>query len=167
METWKAVVGFEGLYEVSDIGRVRSLKYGKQRIMKPVKTHNGYLRVTLCRDGNHKKMKVHRLVAQAFIPNPNHLSTVNHKDEDKTNNAASNLEWLSMRDNDNYGTRNMRMAEAKSKPVQQFDKSTGELLKTFPSIMEAERDTGISNCNICSCCDGKRKSAGGFIWRKQ
>ena len=114
---------------------------------------------------------VHRLVAKAFIPNPQGLETVNHKDEVKTNNVASNLEWMSQKDNINYGTHNKRMAEAninhpkKSKVVQMFDKSTGELLGTFPSTHEAERVTGIAQQNISSCCTGKLKSAGGYIWR--
>ena len=110
-------------------------------------------------------LKVHRLVATAFIPNPNNLKTVNHKDEVKTNNEISNLEWMSIKDNLNYGTHNKRMAESLSKQVQMFDKSTGELLGTFPSLIEAERVTGIDHSNISSCCLGKLKSAGGYKWR--
>lgn len=173
MEQWKAIAGFEGLYEVSDQGNVRSLNFnhtGGVRIMKPVKHNDGYLHVGLHKDGIHKHMLVHRLVAQAFIPNPRALDTVNHKDENKTNNSASNLEWMSVEDNNNYGTRNRRAAEANinhpkmSKPVQMFDKQ-GNLLATFPSTMEAERVTGIWNGSIVKCCLGKRKSAGGYIWR--
>ena len=94
-------------------------------------------------------MLVHRLVAEAFIPNPQSLETVNHKDEDKHNNNVSNLEWLSGTDNLNYGTRNKRIAEAFSKQIQQLDKKTGKLLATFPSIKESERRTGINQNNIC------------------
>ena len=168
MEHWKLIAGYDGLYEVSDLGRVKSLNYnrtGTEKILKPGKTHDGYLQVGLCKDGQRKMLKVHRLVADAFIQNPNNLATVNHKDEVKTNNVASNLEWMSIKDNLNYGTHNKRVAESLSKQVQMFDKSTGELLASFPSTCEAERVTGIAQSNICSCCKGKLKSAGGYIWR--
>lgn len=175
MEYWKDVVGYEGLYQVSDEGNVRSLNFnhtGMAKILKPLKGTGDYLRVRLYKDGKGKTMKVHRLVAQAFIPNPNNLETVNHRDEVKTNNSASNLEWMSVADNNNYGTRNQRAAEANinhpktSKPVQQIDKQ-GNLLATYPSAHEAQRVTGILRPNICNCCNGKRKykSAGGYIWR--
>ena len=156
METWKSIAGYEGIYEVSDQGRVKSLKYGKERILKPRKDSCGYLQVNLCKDGQKKMSLVHRLVSEAFIPNPNNLETVNHKDEVKTNNVASNLEWMSRVDNKRYSA---------NKSVKMFDKSTGELLATFPSLMEAERVTGIDNRNISKCCMGKYKSSGGYIWR--
>lgn len=164
-ETWKSVVGYEGLYEVSDAGSVRSVKFGRQRILKPRKQRDGYLLVQLCKDGKVKHMQVHRLVAQAFIPNPNNLDTVNHRDEVKTNNAVGNLEWMSRGDNLNYGTRNSRMAEALSKPVQMLDKSTGGLLATFPSTQEAQRVTRIDHGSISKCCLGKLKLAGGYVWK--
>ena len=162
-ETWKAIAGFEDLYEVSDLGRVKSLNYnhtGKEKILKPGKTHGGYLMVNLCKDGHGKTVKVHRLVAEAFIPNPNNLETVNHKDEVKTNNTVSNLEWMSRVDNVAYSR-----PQFTKRSVQMFDKYTGELLATFTSTMEAERLTGINHGGISSCCLGKYKSAGGYIWR--
>ena len=171
MEHWKAIDGYEGLYQVSNLGRVKSLKCGKEKILKPGKNTGGYLHVDLYKDGHEKTVKIHRLVAEAFIPNPNNLDTINHKDEDKTNNTVSNLEWMSQKDNINYGTRNKRLSEANinhpslSKQVQMFDKKTGELLATFPSIREAERVTGINKGHISQCCNGKRKSAGGYVWR--
>ena len=171
METWKAIDGYEGHYEVSDQGRVKSLWYGKEKILKPWKNHGDYLLVDLCKDGKVKHTLVHRIVAEAFIPNPNNLTTVNHKDEVKTNNTVGNLEWMSLKDNLNYGTHNKRVGEAninhpkKSKVVQMFDKFTGELLATFPSAMEAWRVTGIAYQNISKCCNGKYKSSGGYKWR--
>ena len=155
-ETWKSIAGYEELYEVSDMGRVKSLKFGKERILKLQKDKDGYLQVGLYKDGHVKKLKVHRIVAEAFIQNPNNLETVNHKDEVKTNNVASNLEWMSRADNKRYSA---------NKSVQMFDKKTGELLATFPSLAEAERVTGIAHSHISQCCLCKRKSAGGYIWR--
>ena len=173
METWKSIAGYEGLYEVSDLGRVKSLNYnhtGKERIMKPRKNTHGYLYVNLHKDGQRKTITVHRLVATAFISNPRNLETINHKDEVKTNNTVTNLEWMSIKDNNNYGTRNKRLSETqindknKSKVVQMFDRQ-GNLLAAFPSTHEAERVTGIYHSHISKCCNGKIKSAGGYIWR--
>ena len=163
METWKEISGYGGQYEVSDLGRVKSLgnnKYRKEKILKPWKTNNGYLLVNLCKDGQTKYLLVHRLVAKAFIPNPQGLDTVNHKDEVKTNNTASNLEWMSREDNVAYSQPHLA-----KRSVQMFDKKTGELLATFPSLHEAERVTGIDHSNISTCCTGKLKSAGGYVWK--
>ena len=105
-------------------------------------------------------MKIHRIVAEAFIQNPQGLETVNHKDEVKTNNVASNLEWMSREDNVAYSQPHLS-----KRSVQMFDKQTGELLATFPSLMEARRVTGINQSHISECCNVKLKSAGGYIWR--
>ncbi len=148
---------------MSDTGLVRSLWHDKKRILKPGKVR-GYLAVWLCKDGNTKRMYVHRLVAEAFISNPLGLETVNHRDEDKTNNAASNLEWLTVADNVRYGTGIQRATFTREKPVCQLDK-LNNVVRQFPSISEASRQTGIAVCNISQVCNGKLKTAGGYFWR--
>ena len=108
---WRDIPGYEGKYQVSNDGKVRSLNYrhtGKKQILKERVDIGGYAVIGLCKDGKEKKYKVHRLIALAFIPNPNNLPYVNHKDENKTNNHVSNLEWCTAKYNVNYGTRNER-----------------------------------------------------------
>ena len=107
-----------------------------------------------------KQCLIHRLVAEAFIPNPNNLDTVNHKDEVKTNNVVSNLEWMSSADNVAYS-----QPQRAVRRVQMLDKQTGELLATFPSLAEARRVTGIDQGNISKCCNGTLKVVGGYVWK--
>lgn len=159
-EIWCPIKGFEGLYEVSDKGRVRSLKFGKERILKPMRGNCGYLQVDLCKNGEHNMCYVHRIVAQAFIPNPDNLPQVNHIDEVKTHNSVMNLEWCDSKYNNNYGTRNERC----SKPVLQFTKD-GEFVREWNSATDVQRSLGYSKCNISSCCTGRYKSAHNFIWK--
>ena len=102
-EIWRDVEGYGGKYQVSNLARVRSLYRGKTKLLKPDTIHTGYLRVTLCKDGKTKYPFVHRLVAQAFIPNPDNKPQVNHIDGDKTNNYVSNLEWVTAAENIHHG----------------------------------------------------------------
>ena len=164
-EIWKDIAGFEGLYQVSNMGNVKSLErtvcdnrgYYRtvpERIRKPRNTGKGYLAVNLYKDGKAKNYKIHRLVAQAFLPNPYNLPEVNHIDEDKYNNCVENLEWCTSQYNIEY---------SKAKAIIGIDKVTG-LIVEFPSTKEASRQTGINHGNICACCNGKRNSAGGFYW---
>lgn len=114
IEIWKDILGYEGLYQVSNLGNVRSLNYrrsGKTKLLKQG-TDNGYKRVELSKNGKKKKYWVHRLVAISFISNPNNYKEVNHKDEDKSNNNVNNLEWCTREYNNNYGTRNKRTSES-------------------------------------------------------
>ena len=163
-EIWCPVKNYESLYEVSDQGRVKSLKFGKERILKQGRMPNGYLLVCLYNNGEKKSCKVHRLVAQTFIPNPDNLPEVNHKDENKENNSVQNLEWCDRKYNQNYGTGIQRMAEKKSKQVLQFTKS-GEFVREWKSAMDVQRTIGYFNNSISNCCNGKLKSAYGYIWK--
>ena len=165
-EEWKPIPGYEGLYEVSNYGRVRSFKWSSNgKILSPGKDGSGYCFVNLCKDGKAKLRTIHRLVAEAFIPNPNNFPQVNHMDECKKNNYFENLEWCSSAYNNSYGTRTRRMAEKNSKPVVQLDKK-GNFISEFESLREASRRTGIDDASICRCCNHKPgyKSAGGFVW---
>lgn len=165
-EVWKDIKGYEGLYQVSNLGNVRSLNFnhiGEIRVLKPILNRYGYLFVNLCHEGKVKTLKIHRIVASAFLENPGNLPQVNHKDEDKKNNRVENLEWCDARYNSNYGTRNERVAKSLSKRVLQFTKE-GEFVKEWPSIHEAGRN-GFNQGHVWSCCIGKRKSANGYNWR--
>lgn len=170
-EEWKDVVGYENLYKVSNLGNVMSFKRKKQHLLRPGKNNNGYLFVILIDNNKSRKMiTIHRLVSKAFIENPKNLPCINHKDECKTNNKASNLEWCDQLYNINYGTANERRSKIlinrkdESKPVLCFDKN-GNFINEYPSLIEATRKTGIDEGNICRVCSGERKSAGKFVWR--
>ena len=162
-ESWKNIKGYEGLYQVSNMGRVKSLertvtrKNGikqtiRERILKPSTDKDGYLLVSLYNGrGKVKTFKVHRLVCEAFYENPKKKPCVNHIDENKTNNKASNLEWCTYKENSNHGTRNARMAKgvakALSKPVGQYT-TEGKLVKVWQSTREVQRQLGFANNNI-------------------
>lgn len=173
-EYWKPVVGYEGLYMVSNWGRARSfdqwvkgkngsIRFCKGRILKLSTNNQGYLLVTLYKNGKVKKFLVHRLVAEAFLPNPDNLPEVNHKDENKLNNVVSNLEWCNRTYNNNYGTRNEKVAKKCSKPVVQYTLD-GKFVREWKSIQECGKN-GFHQGNISACCRGKRKTHKGFIWK--
>ena len=167
-EIYKDIKNYEGLYRVSNLGNVMSLNYnrtGKPKLLKPGKDKHGYLFVILYKDGKKKKFFVHRLVAEAFIPNPDNLPCVNHKDENKTNNSVENLEYCTHEYNINYGTRNERAAKANtngkcSKRVLQFTLD-GEFVREYPSTHECERN-GFEHSSVIRCCKGKQKTHKGF-----
>lgn len=153
-ETWKDIQWYDG-YQISNLGRVKSFKYNKEKILRP-KNVKQYLIVSLCKQGKVKNYLVHRLVAEAFIPNPQNLPQVNHIDEDKTNNCMDNLEWCDAKYNSNYGTRNEKISK------QVLCVETGII---YPSTMEIKRKLGFVQSNISMCCNGKRKTAYGHTWR--
>ena len=166
VEIWKEIDGYSGKYEVSNLGRVRSINYknsGLPRELKFEKNRKGYYAVDLCKNGKRKKHRVARLVASAFVTNIYGLPEVNHKDEDKTNNCADNLEWCDRAYNNIYGTRISRASESNRKPILQYTKD-GNFIAKWESAKEAEKALGISDGNIWLCCNQKRKTAGGFVW---
>ena len=162
-EIWKYKKDYEGHYQVSNCGRVKSIKFGKEKILKQRKDKRGYYSVVLSKNGIVKKYSVHRLVAEAFIDNTDNLPYVNHKDEDKTNNNVNNLEWCDAKYNINYGTCIERRSKKKSKPVLQYDLE-GNFIKEWKSTMECGRN-GYNQGNVVACCQGKLKKYKGFIWR--
>ena len=186
-EIWKTAIYdgiiYEGLYKVSNLGRILSLGNGgthkTSKILKTRKNKYGYLQVRLCKNGIRKTFQVHRLVAQTFIPNPENLPEVNHIDENKENNFVflnedgtvnkekSNLEWKTHKDNINHGTRNERVSKANtngkcSKKVLQLSLS-GDLIREWPSTAECGRN-GFNKSHVCQCCKGKLKTHKGFRW---
>jgi hypothetical protein len=180
-EIWKDVAEYEGLYIVSNTGRIKSLfRYKKE--LKPKTEQNGYNRVQLFKNKKGKWLSVHRIVAEAFCDKPEGCDIVNHKDENKLNNNANNLEWCTAKYNNSYGTRLKRMVtntdytkrqinnknqiKACSKPITQYTKE-GSFLQSWNSASECSRATGITISNIRRVCNGERKTAGGFIFKEE
>lgn len=190
-EIWKDVVGYEGLYQVSNLGRVKSLRRNEfvndsfrkgnehvncfvrvrnEKILSPGLNTWHYLIVRLCKQGKMKTVTVHSLVAEAFIPIPEglkqfrgtHHLQVNHKDENKLNNCVDNLEWCTPKYNVNYGTRTKRIADKRSIPIYQYTVN-GELVKIWPSQMEASRN-GYSQGCISVCLKDINKTHRGYKW---
>ena len=163
-EEWKDIQGYEGLYQVSNKGRVKSTR--NNIILKPMISDKGYYHVDLYNKDNRKSCKVHRLVAQAFIPNPNNYPVINHKDENTINNQVSNLEWCTAQYNHDYGTRNERaikhMAEAISVPIVQLSLNY-ELIKYWGSASSVNIP-GIEHQHIAECCSGKIRTYKNYRW---
>ena len=166
IENWRDIEGYEGFYQVSSLGRVKSLgrwvsakgdsvKFIKERILKPRKNPKGYLQVVLYNGEKVKSYYIHRLVGKSFLPNSNNLTDVNHIDENKTNNRVDNLEWCDR-------TYNIRYSQ--TKPVNQFTLD-GKFIRRWDCMKDIKYSLGFSDGYICDCCKGKHKSAYGFIWR--
>ena len=184
-EVWKDVKGYEGIYEVSNFGNLKSFyaKVGcngeytrsiKGSLLRKRYCPNGYIQYVLCRDGNKKYVYAHRLVAQAFIENnKEELNQINHKDENKHNNHVDNLEWCTQYYNNTYGTKIERQVKSinyeevgrkQSIPVNQYLKD-GTFIKKWSSITQVKRELNISRGDISCCCRNiKLKTAGGFKW---
>lgn len=163
-EVWKDIPSYEGLYQVSTFGNVRSLNYhrtGQARILKQGRDRDGYCQVTLSNAGRPKSFKIHRLVATAFIPNPLNLPVINHKDENPLNNHVNNLEWCTVKYNRNYGTCTQRISEKLNHPVCQYDRE-GRLVAEYGSVSEAVEKTGL--VNISTVCRGLHRTAGEYTF---
>ena len=187
IEIWKTAIYdgeiYEGLYKVSNIGRILSLNYhrtGKAKLMTPVERKDGYSIVLLRKNKEKKTCLVHRLVAETFLPNPEGKPCINHKiqgkkgkkinmvffNEDGTvDEKKSTIEWATYKENNNYATRNEKISKAntngkKSKKILQFTLD-GEFIREYPSIMECERN-GFIRSSVCLCCQGKQQTHKGF-----
>lgn len=173
-EIWKDIVGFEDEYMVSNHGRIKS----KSRIVKSnkcersikgvVKLQNlnthGYCSIRLAKNGKSKLYSVHRLVAEAFLPNPSNLPVINHKDEDKTNNLVDNLEWCTQKYNTEYSGILPKLKEINSMQVEQYNLQ-GEFIQSYNSATDAAKAVGGLVSNICACCNGLTGSSYGFVWK--
>ena len=159
---WKDVVGYEGLYMVSDTGVVMSL-YHNKILSSPAGSH-GYPNVVLCKNRIKKTHTVHRLVAEAFLENPEGYPCINHKDENKANNHASNLEWCTYTYNGMYGVRGM-ILDKKRRPVAQFS-ADGTLLSTYESRCDAAKAMHGNAGSITRAINGERKTYKGYVWKE-
>ena len=160
---WKDVKGYEGLYQISDNGQLKHLcgRYvKKERILQPCKNTCGYLHTNLTKNGKQKDVRIHRLVAEAFVPNPDGLREINHIDDDKTNNNASNLEWCSRLYNLTYGERGKKF---KRRKVYQYSLS-GEFLSEHDGWKAAEESTGVDSRQIFNAAHRKNGIAHGYVW---
>ena len=168
-EQWKDIPGYEGLYQISNTGKVKSFKKPTkfncpdEFILKNTVANNGYVQVTLYKSAEKHKFLVHRLVAEAFIPNPNNFPQINHKDENTENNCVDNLEWCSAKYNNSYGTARLRSSLAIGKKINQH-LPTGEYLATYACLSVASSITGIAKHAIKDCCSGHTRTGGGFVW---
>lgn len=180
-EIWKDIPGYEGLYQASNCGNIRSLNWRNMNIVRNLylKPHNkGYLQVELAKNGKKKMITVHRLVALTFIPNPDNLPVINHKDENKMNNGVENLEWCTVSYNTSYSKDNhpekyrvINRQRCRSVPykhrqkVEQIDATSGAVVKIWADIVTIKNELNYNNWSIIECCNGKRKTAYGFKWR--
>jgi len=174
-EIYKDIKGYEGIYQISNLGSVKRLEYKrynkkakafviyKEHLLKPIINNaKGYKVVSLCKDGIIKIKTIHRLVAETFIPNSSNYKCVNHLDGNKMNNDISNLEWCTYSENIQHAYR--IGLNKKNKEVNQYNLN-GEYLSTYKSTYKASYETGINQSNIYMCCVGKRKRAGKYIWK--
>lgn len=161
-EIWKDIEGYEGLYQVSNLGNIKSFCNNKTIILKQTNICKyGHKKVTLCKNGVKKVMTVHRLVAKAFIPNPDNKPEIDHIDTNPSNNRVDNLRWVTSKENTNNPLTKIKQNRH---IVMQYDKE-GNFIQSFDSLHEANDKTGIYHGLISLCCRGKSRTAGGYVWR--
>ncbi|WP_165844408.1 NUMOD4 domain-containing protein [Limosilactobacillus fermentum] len=160
IEIWRKIKSFPN-YQISNLGNVKNIVTNRK--ISQWKKENGYLQVTLHTNGIKRNLYVHRLVAEAFVPNPQKLSDVNHIDEDKSNNCVTNLEWMTHLANCNYGNRGLKISSQLSKPVIQMDLS-GNIIQRFPSLISVNK-AGFGFGNVANVCLGTKEKAYGYKWK--
>lgn len=178
-EIWKDIEGYEGLYQVSNMGRVRSLErtrsMNQDRVRKPVpvpgrilvpqKKKAGYLGVVLSKDGKQRNVRIHCIVAKSFLPNPEGKPQVNHINGIKSDNRLSNLEWATNSENQQHAlATGLRDMSQRRKAIFQYDMS-GKFIRSWNGAVEVEKETGMSQRYVASCCRGEERSAYGFVWK--
>lgn len=175
-EIWKDIEGYEGLYQVSNFGRVRSYKQSKKgKILKPKLNSGGYCIIGLFKNGLQRKMLIHRLVAECFLYNVENKPFIDHINTIRTDNRVENLRWVTTKENQNnpltikYRKEHTEWCvkgekHHRNKPIIQYDKD-GNFIKEWPSIRESSKQNNVNEQNISACCRGKIKTAGGFVWR--
>lgn len=159
-EVWRDIEGYEGLYQISNLGRVKAIK--NNTIRKP-RIGMGYYYLNLSKYGKKKTFKIHRLVASHFVDNPNGYPCVNHKDENKLNNNANNLEWCTWKYNVNYGTALERRTKTQTREIVQFDLN-GEEVKRWNGLNEI-KGAGMCPSSISQCCNNNYKTSYGYVWK--
>ena len=160
-EIWKDIDEYEGIYQVSNLGRVKRVT--SDRILKGCKRTDGYLGLRLSKNNIVSNKLIHRIVAQAFIPNSEIKPEVNHIDEDKTNNKVTNLEWVTRTENNNHGTRNERSSKSRSISIIVTNLTTGESTE-FCSGKDCARQLGLTQQGITNVLKGRRKQTGGYTF---
>lgn len=163
-EIWKDIEEYEGLYQISNLGNIKSKKrQGTNGTVTKHLSKIGYYTVDLYKNSKRQTKYLHRLIAETFILNPNNLRCINHKNGIKTDNRIENLEWCSHSENNKHAY--YLGLKTNCKKIKQIDLETEEVLNIFYSMNEAARKTNISQSAISFCCNNKRKTAGGYIWK--
>lgn len=170
-EIWKDIKGYEGLYQVSNLGKIKSLNYNhtkKEKILKSLKRKNNYLKIRLYKNKKYNTYFIHRIVAENFILNENNLPIVNHIDGNPSNNCVNNLEWCTQKQNVQHsiitGLRKKMREYGNARIVGQYDLDNN-LIKIWDALIDIEKELGYNATSIWHCCNNKTKKSYGYIWK--